>query len=110
MTKIYREYHIVSSEQRKLKQNEYAAISYTDHYCDDHGEYRTIRSTEDFSLQRWNTIRNNYRVVYVPTGKTNKGGHRTWEYFGTVYGRTAAESCKIARLVMAGKEISIRQY
>lgn len=110
MTKIYREYHIVMSEQRKLKQNEYAAISYTDHYCDSHGEYRTVRGTEDFSLQRWNFIRQYSRVVYVPTGKVNKGGHRTWEYFGTVYANSAADACKIARLVMAGKEISIRAY
>ena len=108
MTKIYREYHIVMSEQRKLKENEYAAISYTDHYCDSRGEYRTVRGTEDFSLQRWGATKRNHRAVYIPTGEVNKGGHRTWEYFGTVYARSTTDACKIARLVMGDREISIR--
>ena len=110
MTKVYREYHYKMSEQLAIKANGYGEITYTDHYTDSRGEYMTQDGTEDFSLERWNRTKKNHRVVYVPTGRTNKGGKRTWEYLGTVYARTTAEACKIAHLVMKDREISIRAY
>lgn len=105
----YREYHIVMSEQRAIRKNGYGEISYTDHYTDNYGEYHKVEGTEDFSIERWNNVRRNCRSVYVPTGRKNKGGKRTWEYFGTVYANSTKDACAIARLVMGDREISIRQ-
>ena len=108
MMKVYREYHYSMKEQRTLRQNGYAEITYTDHYVDEFGEYNTITGTEDFSIERWKNVAR--RMVYTPTGESNKGGKRRWEYFGAVYARTATDCGKIARLVLAGREISVRQY
>lgn len=33
-----------------------------------------------------------------------------WDRTGAVYARTAADCGKIARIVLAGQEISVRQY
>ena len=105
MLKVYREYRYVMSEQHELKSNGYAAISYIDHYSDG----REIEGTEDFTTERWRdqTV---CRAVYVPTGELDKGGHKRWDYFGSVYARNAEECGIIARMVMDGREISIRKY
>jgi len=109
MIKIYREYHYVKSEQRKLRETGYAAISYTDHYTGEpEVEGRKIDGTEDFTLERWREQVTN-REVYQPTGKLNKGNKMIWEHTRRVYARTAADCGKIARLVL-GKKISVRQY
>lgn len=51
MLKVYREYHYVMSEQRKLRETGYAGISYTDHYTGEPEiEGRKITGTEDFTL------------------------------------------------------------
>ena len=109
MFEVIREYHLVMSEQRELRLNDYAAISYTDHYIGDEVDGRKVRGTEDFSKERWNKSVTT-RYIYVPTGKRNKGGKMIWEYYGAVRARNARDCGKIARLVMAGQEISIRQY
>ena len=105
MLKVYREYRYVMSEQQELRTNGYAAISYIDHYSDG----RVLEGTEDFTPERWRdqTV---CRHVYVPTGALDKGGHKRWEYFGSVYARTAEDCGMIARMVMDGREISIRKY
>lgn len=102
---VYREYRYVQSEQHELKTNGYAAISYIDHYSDGN----VLEGTEDFTLDRWKS-QTVCRAVYVPTGELDKGGHKRWEYFGSVYARTAADCGMIARMVMDGMEISIRKY
>ena len=110
MIKKYREYHYVSSEQRKLRETGYAAITYTDHYTGEpEVEGRKITGTEDFTLERWNK-QVTRREVYQPTGKRNKGNKMIWDRTGSVYARTAADCGKIARMVLAGQEISVRQY
>lgn len=109
MLKVYREYHYVMSEQRKLRETGYAAITYTDHYTGEPEiEGRKIDGTEDFTLERWNK-QVTRREIYQPTGKLNKGNKMIWDRTGSVYARTAADCGKIARLVL-GKEISVRQY
>lgn len=105
MVETYREYHIVMSEQRKLRETGYAAITYTDHYSTG----IKVEGTEDFTMERWRKQVVD-RVVYKPTGKLNKGGHMTWEAVGTVRARNACDCGKIARLVFPGQQISIRQY
>ena len=96
--KVYREYRYVQSEQHELKTNGYAAISYIDHYSDGN----ILEGTEDFTLDRWKA-QTVCRAVYVP-------GEKGWEYFGSVYARTAADCTMIARMVMDGMEIDIRKY
>lgn len=105
MLEVIREYAHVMSEQRKLKETGYAAISYIDHYSDG----RKAEGTEDFSLERY---RNQVveRSVYLPTGKHNKGGKQIWDFAGTVRARNAINCGKIARLVFPGQQVSIRQY
>lgn len=110
MLEIIREYHYVGSEQRELRDKGYAAITYTDHYTGEpEVEGRKVNGTEDFTLRRWldQVVQ---RIVHLPTGKLNKGGKMMWEPAGTVRARTARDCGKIARLVYAGQEISIRQY
>ena len=110
MIEIIREYHYVSSEQRKLRETGYAAITYTDHYTGEpEVEGRKVKGTEDFTLERWRAQVVD-RVVYVPTGKLNKGNKKMWEHAGTVRARNARDCGKIARLVFAGQEISVRKY
>lgn len=107
---IIREYHYVSSEQRKLRETGYAAITYTDHYTGEpEVEGRKVEGTEDFTLERWRDQVVD-RVVYVPTGKLNKGNKKMWESAGTVRARNARDCGKKARLVFAGQEISVRKY
>lgn len=105
MIKCFREYRYVQSEQHELKERGYAAISYIDHYSDG----RVIEGTEDFTPERWKS-QTVCRAVYVPTGEHDNGGHKRWEYFGSVYARTAADCGMIAHMVMDGREISIRKY
>lgn len=105
MLKVYREYRYVQSEQTELRANGYAAISYIDHYSDG----RLLEGTEDFTPERWDS-QTVCRHVYVPTGELDNGGHTRWDYFGSVYARTAADCGMIARMVMDGREISIRKY
>lgn len=95
--KVYREYRYVQSEQHELRTNGYAAISYIDHYSDG----MRLEGTEDFTFGRW-SAQVVCRAVYVPAG-----GKR-WEYFGSVYARTAEDCTMIANMVMDGMEISIR--
>lgn len=102
---VYREYRYVLSEQHELKTNGYAAISYIDHYTDGN----TLEGTEDFTFERWKA-QTVCRAVYVPTGEFDKGGHKRWEYFGSVYASTPADCNYIAHMVMDGREISIRKY
>lgn len=110
MMEIVREYHHVMSEQRKLRETGYAAITYTDHYTGDpEVQGRKAEGTEDFSLERWNK-QVVTRVVYVPTGKMNKGGKKIWEAAGSVRARNARDCGKIARAVFTGREISVRQF
>lgn len=110
MLKIYREYHYIGSEQRKLRKTGYAAITYTDHYTGEpEVEGRKVNGTEDFTHKRW-CDQVTRREVYQPTGRLNKGYKMIWERVGSVYARTAADCGKIARLVLAGQEISIRKY
>lgn len=109
MYEVIREYHLVMSEQRKLRLEGYAAITYTDHYIGEDADGRQVDGQEDFSLERWNkTVATRY--IYVPTGKRNKGGKMIWKYYGAVRARNVRDCGKIARHVMAGREISIRQY
>lgn len=110
MIEIIREYHCVASEQRKLRADGYAAITYTDHYTGDpEVEGRKVTGTEDFTLKRWNDQVVD-RVVHVPTGKLNKGNKMMWEEKGTVRARNARDCGKIARIVFAGQQISVRKY
>ena len=110
MLEVIREYHYVGSEQRKLRETGYAAISYTDHYT---GEPevagRKIEGTEDFSRERW-VAQVVDREVYLPTGKLNKGNKMMWERAGTVRARSARDCGKIARLVFPDQQISVRKY
>lgn len=110
MLEVIREYHYVMSEQRKLKETGYAAITYTDHYTGEpEVEGRKVEGTEDFTLERYQAqvVR---RVVYIPDGRLNKGGKRMWGCVGTVRARTARDCGKIARMVFAGQEISVRKH
>lgn len=109
MPEIIREYHLVMSEQRKLRQTGYAAITYTDHYIGEDADGRRVTGQEDFTLERWNKSVTT-RYIYTPTGKRNKGGKMMWEYSSSVRARNVRDCGKIARHVMAGQEISIRQY
>lgn len=105
MIETTREYHFVLSEQRKLRKEGYAAITYTDHMSDG----STREGTEDFSLIRWKQQVTG-REIYVPTGKLDKGGHRRWERFGSVFARSVKDCGKIAKKVMAGREYAVRKY
>lgn len=110
MLEVIREYHHVMSEQRKLRETGYAAITYTDHYTGEpEAECRKVEGTEDFSLERYRA-QVVERIIYLPTGKRNKGGKMMWEAAGTVRARTARDCGRIARLVYAGQEISVRKY
>ena len=110
MIEIIREYHNVASEQRQLRETGYAAITYTDHYTGEpEVEGRKVEGTEDFTMERYRS-QVIIREIYLPTGKRNKGGHMTWDFAGTGRARNARDCGKIARLVYAGKEISVRKY
>lgn len=105
MLEVIREYAHVMSEQRKLKETGYAAISYVDHYSDG----RKVEGSEDFSLERYRS-QVVQRAVYLPTGKLNKGGKQIWDFAGTVRAKNATNCGKIARLVFPGQQVSIRQH
>lgn len=105
MIEIIREYAHVMSEQRKLREAGYAAISYIDHYSDG----RKVNGSEDFSLERYRS-QVVERAVYLPTGKLNRGGKQIWDFAGTVRARNAVNCGKIARLVFPDQQVSIRQY
>ena len=76
-------------------------------------EYRTdgsiySKGTEDFSSERYNRLVR--RTIYLPTGKTNKGGYMIWEEKETIVSDSTASIRGYAKIKYPTKNFQIRQY
>ena len=50
------------------------------------------------------------RTIYLPTGKTNKGGHMIWEEKETIVSDSTASIRGYAKIKYPTKNFQIRQY
>lgn len=102
--KVLREYLITKEQRKTLVEKDYSPVNYVDYYPDG----MMVEGEEDFSVCRFNNQIERY--IYMPTGEKDKGGHKRWECVRKIVSRSAKECGMIARMLFAGKEISIRQY
>lgn len=92
-----------------LQTNEFGRATYIEVPYTEYREDGTLKctGTEDFTAERYKTLVTRY--IYTPTGKVNKGGHRTWEEAKRITSQTTADVRKLAAILVPG-EFSIRQY
>ena len=83
----------------------YFEVPYTDYRND--GSIYTI-GTEDFNRERYNKLVR--RTIYLPTGKTNKGGHMIWEEVETVVSDSTTGIRKYAKIKYSTNIFQIRQF
>lgn len=106
---ILRQYVPTKEQLQKLRETGYGEVNYLSVLPN--GGIVVGGGTEDFSLERWQTVSRKYcRYVYRPTGEYDKGDHRRWAQDCRIISRSVRECGILARLLYPGQEISIRQY
>lgn len=102
--KIYDTKHRTVLQQDETGRATYIEVPYTEYRED--GSIKCTGS-EDFTAERYKTLVT--RSIYVPTGKLNKGGHRTWEQSKRFTTASTKSFRRLATFFVEG-EFVVREY